>query len=73
MIRLINQNFYFEWYFFFHTIHGQVSDLRGLRKTYMIFTKKGRATSVLWQVPQSILLYTILVMYSVSTFLHLFE
>ena len=43
--RLINEGSYFGA-FFLHTVHGEVSHLRGLRRTYKTFIKKSRATPV---------------------------
>ena len=57
IVRLINQGSYFGT-FFLHTIREQVSNLRGLRKTYKTFIKKfkkSRTTPVLWQRPHSII------------------
>ena len=56
IVKLINQGSFFFGTFFLHTIRGQVSHLRGFKKTYKTFMKKfkkSRATSVLWQGPYS--------------------
>ena len=53
IVSLIIQGSYFG-NFVVDIVPGQVSHLRGLRRTYKTFIKKSRATPVLWQGPHSI-------------------
>ena len=68
IVRLINEGSYFGTVFL-HTVRGQVSYLRELRRTYKTLMKKSRAIPVLWQGPHSIIAMDVQKLVMVSSFL----